>query len=130
LTGSILLDTSVAIPLRDGEIAVWDRAGALDEAPYISIITSAELEGGVYRHAALAVKRRQMLDALDGRLEVLPFETAELLAYRVILEAIGFDRKKVLDRLIAATAIAHGLPLATRNPKDFSDIPGLVIEAW
>lgn len=127
---SVLLDTSVAIPLRDGDPEVWERAAALPTAPYISIMTAAELEGGVYRDPALAEKRRAALDALDGRLEVLAFDEAELIAYRQILEKAGYSRAKVLDRLIAATALANGLALATRNPKDFRDVPGLTIEEW
>ena len=127
---SHLLDTSVAIPLRDGDPEVWRRAASLEVAPYISILTAAELEGGVYRNPALSEKRRAALNALDGKLDVLPFDDEELAAYRAILESIGFNRAKVLDRLIAATAIAHGLSLATRNARDFRDIPGLTIEVW
>ena len=127
---SLLLDTSVAIPLRDGDPEVWRRAAALEVAPYISILTAAELEGGVYRNPALSEKRRAALNALDGKLDVLPFDDEELAAYRTILESIGFNRAKVLDRLIAATALANGLSLATRNARDFSDIPGLTIEVW
>ena len=127
---SLLLDTSVAIPLRDGDPEVWRRAAALEVAPYISILTAAELEGGVYRNPALSEKRRAALNALDGKLDVLPFDDEELAAYRAILESIGFNRAKVLDRLIAATALANGLSLATRNARDFSDIPGLTIEVW
>lgn len=127
---AVLLDTSVAIPLRDGDTAVWAQAMALGTAPYISILTAAELEGGVYRDPALSAKRRAALDALDGKLDVIPFDASELAAYSAIIAKIGFNRAKVLDRLIAATAVAHGLALATRNPKDFNGIPGLVIEAW
>lgn len=127
---SVLLDTSVAIPLRDGDAEVWARAMALSSAPFISILTEAELEGGVYRDPALSATRRVALDAMEGKLDVIPFGEAELAAYRRILQTIGFNRGKVLDRLIAATATANGLALATRNPKDFKDIPGLVIEEW
>lgn len=126
----ILLDTSIAIPLRDGDAEVWARADRLTAAPFISILTAAELEGGVHKVPALAAKRRTALDALAGKLDVLPFDASELAAYRMIIEAIGFNRAKVLDRLIAATALANALPLATRNAKDFRDIPGLRIEEW
>lgn len=127
---SILLDTSVAIPLRDGDPEVWERAMALGEAPYISILTAAELEGGVYREPRYGEVRRAALDAMRGKLEVIAFDEPELAAYRRILAAIGFNRAKVLHRLIAATALANGLALATRNPKDFKDIPDLSIEEW
>jgi tRNA(fMet)-specific endonuclease VapC len=32
--------------------------------------------------------------------------------------------------MIAATAITHGLTLATLNRRDFRDIPGLTVEDW
>ncbi len=127
---AILLDTSVAIPLRDGDADVWARAMALDTAPYISILTAAELEGGVYRDPSHANVRRAALDALDGKLDVIAFDEAELVAYRAILAAVGFNRARVVDRLIAATALANGLALATRNPRDFRDVPSLAIEDW
>ncbi len=127
---SILLDTSVAIPLRDGEPAVWARAATLSSAPYISILTAAELEGGVFAKLALSEARRAALDALIGRLDILPFDEPELIAYRNILEICGHNPAKVLDRLIAATALANGLALATRNIKDFRDVPGLILEEW
>ena len=126
----MLLDTSVAIPLRDGDPGVWKRAATLDRAPYISILTAAELEGGVYRDPAHAATRRAAVDALQDRLDVIAFDEPELAAYRAILAAVGFNRARILDRLIAATALANGLALATRNPRDFEDIPDLVIEDW
>ena len=127
---AILLDTSVAIPLRDGDPIVMARAAALPQAPYFSILTVAELEGGVFAAPALAPARRASLDLLIERVDILPFGDPELAAYRQILEACGYARAKVVDRLIGATARANGLALATRNPKDFRDIPGLKIEEW
>lgn len=106
------------------------RADALTVAPYLSILSVAELEGGVFARPVLADARRAALDALLGRLDVLPFDSFELSAYRDILEDIGFDRARVLERLIAATALAHGLALATRNPGDVRDVPGLRIQKW
>lgn len=38
--------------------------------------------------------------------------------------------QKDADLLIAATALEHGLTLATGNTADFSWIPGLAIEDW
>ena len=34
---------------------------------------------------------------------------------------------RTYDALIAATALAHGLPLYTANPDDFAGIDGLVV---
>lgn len=78
----------------------------------------------MYRDAAQSAHAARRA-ALDAKLDILPFDEAELAAYRSILAVIGFDRAKVVDRLIAVTALAHGLALATRNGKDFKDIPDL-----
>lgn len=34
------------------------------------------------------------------------------------------------DLLIAATAVAHGLSLATRNVREFRRVPGLTVSVW
>ena len=36
----------------------------------------------------------------------------------------------MLKRILAATALANGLALATRNPRDFRDVPGLEVVEW
>lgn len=37
-------------------------------------------------------------------------------------------RSRLIDLMIAATALEHGLTLATNNAADYRDIPGLLIE--
>ena len=51
-------------------------------------------------------------------------------AYRQIVATCGYSRRRILDRMIAATALAHSLTLITLNGSDFSDIPGLQLETW
>lgn len=48
-----MLDTDIAIHLRDENGPVLDRIGELREKPVLSAITRVELEGGVYKIAAL-----------------------------------------------------------------------------
>lgn len=48
--------------------------------------------------------------------------------YADIVAVTGFSRRKVIDRMIAATAIAHQLTLATMNGADFANVPGLNLE--
>ena len=42
----------------------------------------------------------------------------------------GFSRRKTIDHMIAATALANGLSLITLNAQDFRDVPGLLLEIW
>jgi tRNA(fMet)-specific endonuclease VapC len=127
---AFLLDTSVAIYLRDGVAEVQQRVGAMDEAPSMSAVTRVELEGGVYANPLLLQRRRSAVDAILAELEVIDFDDSMAAAYGNIVEAAGFSRRKVIDRIIAATALAHDLTLVTCNGDDFRDIPGLKLEVW
>jgi tRNA(fMet)-specific endonuclease VapC len=127
---ALLLDTNVVIGLRDGDDGVADRLAALSGAVVMSIVTRVELEGGVYREPARAMARRLRLDAILRRMPVLPFGTAEADAYRTIVETVGYSRRKLLDRMIAAQALVHRATLVTQNPADFQEIPGLDLLAW
>jgi predicted nucleic acid-binding protein len=125
-----LIDTNVAIHLRDGDVEVIDRFSTMTEPPWISIITRVELEGGVVAVPALAQRRRAALDALLQEFRVLDFDAAALASYAEILAVTGFSRPRILDRMIAATALAHRAALVTMNAQDFRDIPRLDLIEW
>lgn len=125
-----MLDTNIAIHLRDGDPAVTASVAALEGAILLSIITRVELEGGVHREPAGAGVRRARLDAIVATLPVVPFDDAAADAYRAIVEQAGYSRRKLLDRMIAAQAIVCRAGLVTRNADDFRDIPGLRLEVW
>jgi len=125
-----LLDTSVAIQLRDGDRTFRSLLTTVDEIPSISAITRVELEGGVYANAALADKRRKAIDALLRQFIILDFTNEIAEVYGTIIERAGFSRRKIADRMIAATALAHGLALVTLNGRDFRDVPGLELVEW
>jgi len=61
---------------------------------------------------------------------VLAFDEASGDAYRMIVAAAGYSRRKLLDRMIAAQALVHQATLVTRNPSDFQDVPGLELLVW
>ncbi|HYW16338.1 MAG TPA: PIN domain-containing protein [Allosphingosinicella sp.] len=124
-----LLDTSVAIHLGDSN-ALVDRLGELGARPSLSAISRVELENGVYRDPQWAAIRRATLDAMLDQMETLDFDGEAIAAYRTIVSAVGYNRRKTLDRMIAATALAHDLTLITLNGGDFADIPGLDLEVW
>ena len=127
---SFILDTNVAIHLRDGDPVVAERVGRLDGAVLLSVVTRVELEDGVYRDAKYALLRRRRLDAVLSAIPTLAFDDAAADVYRTIVERVGYSRRKLLDRMIAAQAIVHRATVVTMNPDDFADIPGLDVLAW
>jgi len=127
---AFLLDTDVAIHLRDGDEVVTAKVAALTGAILLSVISRVELEGGVYRDIAQASVRRPRLDEILAALPVLAFDDTAADAYRKIVESAGYSRRKILDRMIAAQALVHRATLVTRNAADFRDVPGLDLMVW
>jgi tRNA(fMet)-specific endonuclease VapC len=124
-----VIDTNVAIHLRDGDPFVRAQLDQLDDL-FLSIVSRVELEGGVYSDPAQSAARRARLDLMLAGVLVLPFNDAAAAAYGVIISARGYSRRKVLDRMIAAQAIVHEAPLVTLNGDDFRDIPRLKLIEW
>ncbi len=127
---AFLLDTDIAIHLRDGDETVTAKVAALTGAILLSVVSRVELEGGVYRDAELASVRRPRLDAILAALPVLAFDDTAADAYRKIVESAGYSRRKILDRMIAAQALVHRATLVTRNAADFRDVIGLDLLVW
>lgn len=125
-----LIDTDVAIHLRDGDADVTARIGALDDAILMSIVTRVELEGGVYRVPAHAPVRRARLDVILKAIPALAFDDAAADAYDAIVAHAGYSRRKLLDRMIAAQALMHRSTLVTMNGADYGDIPNLKLLVW
>jgi tRNA(fMet)-specific endonuclease VapC len=125
-----LLDTTVTVELRDGDRNFRSHLASVDETPSISAITRVELEGGIYAHAELADRRRQAVDALLREFVVIDFTNEIAAAYGEIVRQAGFSRRKIADRMIAATALVHGLSLVTLNGRDFRDVPRLEVVEW
>ena len=125
-----VIDTNVAIRLRDREGDIQRQIGALEGPILLSILTWVELENGVYRDPSRLALRRRRLDAILELLPVVSFDEKSAEAYRRIIEVVGYSRRKLLDRMIAAQAIVHRATLITLNAADFRDIPGLDLIAW
>jgi predicted nucleic acid-binding protein len=126
----IFLDTNIAIDLRDGDEAIMAHVAALAERPCFSVITRIELEGGVFRDPQAMAYRRRLLDALLERFPVVNLTDADIARYGALVAALGFDRRRILDRLIAAQALSRNAWLVTANAADFADIPDLRLIAW
>ncbi len=95
---------------------------------FISAISRVELENGVGR--APDKKRWALLGKVLAYVDTLNFGGAEIEAYKTIIQATGYSRRKTADRMTAATALAQRLPLVTLNGRDFRDVPGLELVEW
>lgn len=99
-----------------------------------SAITLAELSVGT--HAARdnndRSARQQHLQQAEADFEVLPFDADCARAFGGVAAGLrASDRKpaaSAYDALIAASAIAQGVPLYTCNPDDFKGIPRLELD--
>jgi predicted nucleic acid-binding protein len=121
-TTSGLLDTSVVIDLD--VIAPGDLP---DEAS-VSAVTMAELSAGPHAtdDPAERARRQDRLQQLESWVEPVPFNgdcaRAYGRIYSAVLAAGRQPRRRAADLLIAATALAAGLPLYTRNAGDFGGL--------
>lgn len=125
-----LLDTNVLIHLRDGDQLVSSRVADVDGALMMSIVSRVELEGGVYRDPSYVALRRNRLDVMLEAIPAVVFGAESADAYASIVAAVGYSRRKLLDRMIAAQAMVHRATLVTMNAPDFTDIPGLDTLRW
>ena len=116
--------------MRDGDEHVEEQLASRPGSSYLSVVSRVDLEGGVYKDPQESPSRRGRLDQMLGEMTVLPFGNAEADAYGSIVASCGFSRSRILDRMIAATALVHELVVVTCNPRDFESIPGLQVEDW
>lgn len=135
----IILDTNVISEMfktaPDAHVMTWlDRQEI--ETLYISAVTQAELKYGVYRLPDGARKKQltasilEVLALMEGRVLPLDAIAADQLAIAAA-KAEGLEAKAVApDAYIAATALAKGFAVATRNIKHFEPMGVAVINPW
>lgn len=125
-TTSGLLDTSVLID--HGDIALDD----LPEESFVPAVVLAELAAGPHAAATLVerAQRQARLQWVEASFVSIPFDAATARAYGMIFAAANAagqkTKRRQIDYMIAATAYASGLPLYTKNPRDFGAVNGLV----
>ena len=132
-----LLDTVIVSELRraasgrcDPAVLAW--AATISAAhTFLSVVTVEELEVGVRRKertdpAQGAVLRRwldeDLLPTFEGRILPIDARVARVAASLHVPASLPAQ-----DARIAATALVHGLPLATRNVRDMGRVPGLEV---
>lgn len=123
-----VLDTSTVIlltRLRDVDL--------LPQEPFITAVTLAELSVGplVATTDEERATRQAHVQQAESDFDPLPFDGAAARAFGRVALALRKRgrsvRPRAYDVMIAATALANGLPLYTCNPKDFTGIEGLTV---
>lgn len=123
--GAGLVDTSVLVSPADSAFLPTEIA--------VSSLTLAELAAGPHAASAPAERgrRQQRLQVVEAMHDPLPFDAESARAYGRIYSAIVATGRKArgrraVDLLIAATAVAHNLPLYTRNAGDLMGLESLL----
>jgi predicted nucleic acid-binding protein len=137
---SFLLDTNVVSeatrPLANAAVLEWIAAQNA-ESLFISAITLGELQRGAL--LLPAGKRRKALQQwietgikADFAGRILPVDALVMERWAQLESSTARSGRPlpVLDGLIAATALAHELTLATRNLANFTDRGVPLIDPW
>ena len=126
--GRGVLDTTTVIMLP----RVTDAA-FLPEEPLITAVTLAELSVGplvASTDAERAARQAHLLQA-EADFDPLPFDAQAARAFGRVAASLRRARRKTharaYDAMIAATALANGLPVYTCNPSDFSGTDGFEV---
>ncbi len=134
---SFLLDTNVLSELRKGphahaNVSAWEESTVQSER-FTSVIVIAELRKGALAKARNDAAGGAALDRWIGRIianfedRILPVDLHVAEAWAALMVP---NPRSPLDTLIAATAHAHGLTLATRNVRDFANCGVVLLDPW
>ena len=125
-----VLDTSALVALpRIG------HPDLLPDEPVITAITLAELSVGplVATTDEVRAARQRHLQQAEADFDPLPFDARSARAFGQVTASLRRSGRKAAarryDAMIAATAVANGLPVYTCNPEDFEGIDGLEVVA-
>ncbi len=138
----ILLDTNVLSelmrPRPEPAVLDWFATQGAQTRFVVSAVTQAEILLGIAllpagkKRSALAQVAQAMFEQEFHGLN-LPFDEHAASGYAAIVAARSRSGASISveDAQIAAIALHHRVPLATRNTKDFAKLPGLaLINPW
>lgn len=124
---AVLIDTTVLVDAERRGQSLDEAIG--DQERAISVITASELLHGVHRARTGAVRARRsaFVEHVISAAEPLPITITIARAHAEIWAELEKDGKLIgaHDLWIAATALSHGMEVATANTRDFERVPGL-----
>lgn len=131
----LLIDSDVLIEIEKGRINLRDFILKREEEEFfISAITASELLHGVWRANDPDIRARRSA-FVESILSTFPILDIDLRIGRIHAQIASqmLKEKKIIgihDTWIAASCLAYGLTLISKNIKDFQKIPGLRVEIW
>jgi tRNA(fMet)-specific endonuclease VapC len=135
----IVLDTDTLTLLFQGRPRVLNRLQAAEQDVATSIITRIEVLQGRFAallKAADAAQLQQAQQRLEdsekqlSKLPVFPIGRAAAQQFEQLLRNRKLKKIGRGDLLIASIVLAQKATLATRNLRDFQQVPGLKTENW
>lgn len=128
-TGDILLDTTVVVAHLRGVAVVSQRLTEF-QTRYLSTVALGELHFGIH-HSARPHENLRQLERWLHVTVLLPVSPATAEHYGRLKDQLARAGTPIPenDLWIAAHALEHGLPLATRDAH-FSRVPGLSVLDW
>jgi tRNA(fMet)-specific endonuclease VapC len=125
---AVLIDTDMLVDLGRGVINPEVENAIGDEDRAISVVTVSELLHGVHRAAgAQRTRRRAFVEHLLAGMRAIEITEPIARVHADIWAQLAAKGQLIgaHDLWIAATALAHGMGIATGNADEFQRVPGL-----
>jgi predicted nucleic acid-binding protein len=130
-----VIDSSVFVAAERGKL---DLEGVLrdygDEPVALAAITASELLHGVHRAAepTQRARREAFVERLLSDLPLIPFDLVVARVHARLSAELAARGSPIgaHDLEIAATALAVGYDVATRDERSFPRVPGLTVLRW
>jgi len=131
----VLIDSSVLIAAERGSVDLEILGREQAEVDFaIAAITASELLHGVHRakEQSRKARREAFVEAILASLPIIAFDELAARAHARLWAGLASKGRAIgaHDLLIAATAIARGLDVVTRDGRSFPLIPGLTVIRW
>ena len=132
---AVLIDASILIEYERGRLNLERHLAQRQQNEFfLSVVTASELLHGVHRavQSGVRTKRSALVEALLERFPLLAIDLATARAHAQLWAELTVAGNVIgpNDLWLAATCLAHGLTMVTANVREFSRVPGLIVEVW